>query len=104
MGPCSGQGSADEDLLPPPGQRLLRVPVGGSQRGDEREGPGEKHQEGGQQQPDGEERQRHDRDLWRQRRSFGGAPPGTSPGGPVWGIVPWRTLGGSLTPLCTILM
>lgn len=60
--------TADKDLLPPQGQGLLRVPLGGSQRGDERKRPGEQHHEGGEQQPDGEECQRQGRDLGRQGR------------------------------------
>ena len=66
--PCDSprQSITGEDLLPPQGQGLLRVPLCGSQGSDECEGPGEQHHEGGEQQPDGEERQRHDCNLGRQ--------------------------------------
>lgn len=87
--PGAPHATADEDLLPPQGQGLLRVPLGGSQRGDERKGPGKQHQEGGEQQSDGEERQRHGGDLGRQGRvtsevspvgSLHGSHPGTGAG------------------------
>lgn len=64
--PCPPQSPQTSDLLPPQGQGLLRFPLGGSQRSHERQGPGEQHHEGGEEQPGGEERERHDGDLGRQ--------------------------------------
>lgn len=84
----------DKDLLPPQGQGLLRVPLGGSQRGDERKGPGEQHHEGGKQQPDGEECQRHGRDLERQ----GWVTPEVSPVGYLRGSHPGSTAGPAVPP------
>ena len=63
-GPVTPPGAPTDVHSPPPqGQGLLWFPVSGSQRGHKRQGPGEQHHDGGNQQPDGEERQRHDGDL-----------------------------------------
>lgn len=84
--PCDSphQSITDEDLLPPQGQGLLRVPLSGSQGSNEREGPGEQHHEGSKQQPDGKERQRHDRNLGRQTEFI---PEALSPGNLSSGIL-----------------